>query len=165
MSQAQIPPPPGPVLADTIVHTQDGRRVGWRLPDDPSALRDLRIALRRVLADWPADPVDLEIIALAVIELTCQCLREGAGACEVYLSREDASPAGEREGRERGVLVMVSSDGPARSVPVMAGTTPADRSAGEGLGLVRVYARDWGRRDSGTGVSYWARLALPPQAA
>ncbi|WP_035791551.1 hypothetical protein [Kitasatospora mediocidica] len=159
MLHDQIDRPQPRSSPEILVRSDDDRRFGWRLPDNPSALRDLHAELRRTVARWRAAPAGLEIAALAVVEPAGRCLRRTGASRDVFVSRQDQPRLdGGRDGPT--ALVMAASHDPGRT------DAPFDDArAGHDLPLVRTHARDWGRHRSATGTTYWAQLVLPGQQA
>ncbi|QNP61841.1 SpoIIE family protein phosphatase/ATP-binding protein [Streptomyces genisteinicus] len=127
-----------------------GERVArWEVPADPAAVREVRAAVSRKLAEWDLQEA-VFTAELILSELVTNAIRYAAGPIRVRLIRDRA-------------LICEVSDRSSTS-PHLRQAAGTDEG-GRGLFLVAQFADRWGTRYTGNGKVIWAELPLTPSGA
>ncbi|MGZ4612368.1 MAG: SpoIIE family protein phosphatase [Kineosporiaceae bacterium] len=135
------------LLLAQVVATGTDSTVSYRVPQDLTAVRDIRHAAAAVLQAWGIDPPLREETLLLLSELTTNALLHGRQPVEVRLSR----------GRRH--LTLEVHDG-ATTLPRRARPREDDEH-GRGLLLVSLVAQRWGTRPTPEGKAVWCVLDIP----
>ncbi|MGW1141260.1 SpoIIE family protein phosphatase [Streptomyces zhihengii] len=136
------------LVGRTQVLAQD-RVARWEVPADPAAVREVRAAVSRRLAEWDLQEA-VFTAELILSELVTNAIRYAAGPIRVRLIRDR-------------VLICEVSDQSSTS-PHLRQAAGTDEG-GRGLFLVAQFAERWGTRYTGNGKVIWAELPLTPQGA
>ncbi|MFF7948905.1 SpoIIE family protein phosphatase [Streptomyces griseorubiginosus] len=117
----------------------------WRLPDDPAAVSRARKAASEQVTAWGLGDASFAT-ELIVSELVTNAVRYGAEPIVLRLIRDNT-------------LICEVSDG-SSTAPHLRRARVFDEG-GRGLLLVAQMAERWGSRQTATGKTIWAELALP----
>jgi anti-sigma regulatory factor (Ser/Thr protein kinase) len=142
--------PPGHPLADLSVSGGPPRSTELTFPAELTSGAQVRVQLRRILADWqlPALLDDAELLATELVNNAVVHARS-----EVRLSLQHDGSV---------LRIAVTDTGPGtirRPRPTM------DASHGRGLALVHALSADWGTRLDADGTTLWFELHTPAERA